>query len=235
MRNFVQLQVMLFLLITLPVLVFSQEVHQKAAFYRQELPANHSRAACDSLHFLLADHYQMFTPKERAETRNLLMVNTKWPDTRICSDHEEGSHIHLKGKLLDENGKALSQVMIYFFQADSHGYYSPDDSIHKSMGEQDPRLFGFVLTDANGVFAISSIRPASYPVRYNGRTIPQHIHLNITAKGYREHKLQLVFDDDPAMHDQHWIDWAVEQNNPLVHLTVDGKILSAAFQIVISK
>jgi protocatechuate 3,4-dioxygenase beta subunit len=66
------------------------------------------------------------------------------------------------------------------------------------MGEPDARLFCFLKTDENGNFEIRTIRPASYPMQYNGRTIPQHIHNNITARGYTGRNLQMVFEDDPA-------------------------------------
>jgi protocatechuate 3,4-dioxygenase beta subunit len=94
-----------------------------------------------------------------------------------------------------------------FFQTDSRGYYTPFDSAQNKMGEPDARLFGFLKTDANGNFEIHTIRPASYPKKYEGRTIPQHIHNNITAKGYANQNLQMVFDDDPAMND-YWRQWA---------------------------
>ncbi len=45
----------------------------------------------------------------------------------------------------------------------------------------------------------------------------QHIHINITAKGYAAALFKLVLADDPAMND-YWVDWAKKGNFPIVTL-----------------
>lgn len=93
------------------------------------------------------------------------------------------------------------------------------------MMENDPRLEGFLTTDANGGFEIHTVRPANYPRQYKGRTIPQHVHLVTTADGFQVSALQVVFKDDPVM-DDYWVEWAKEAGFPIVTLveTPDGII-----------
>ena len=89
-------------------------------------------------------------------------------------------------------------------------------------------------TDNNGNFEIHTIRPASYPIKYGGRTIPQHVHNNITAQGYTAKYLQMVFDDDPAMND-YWKKWAAGNRFPLLKLNNASPQRTATVEIVLTR
>ena len=49
------------------------------------------------------------------------------------------------------------------------------------------------------------------------RLIPAHVHLEVSAEGHANRKLQLVFDDDPRMNDA-WRRWAADEENPILVL-----------------
>ena len=104
------------------------------------------------------------------------------------------------------------------------------DAATGKMGENDARLFAFVQSDAAGNVALKTIRPASYPKQYKGRTIPQHIHFDVSAEGYAPLKIQMVFDDDPAM-DAYWREWAVNLGYPVVAVS-KGK---GVFEVMVKK
>ena len=56
-----------------------------------------------------------------------------------------------------------------------------------------------------------------------GNFVPQHIHINIRAKGFKDRNLQLVFEDDPVM-DDHWLQWAKDLLYPAAKMVYsDGK------------
>jgi len=145
---------------------------------------------------------------------------------------EEAAQQEIISVLINTEGKPIANASLNIFQTDSHGYYTPLDSIEKKMGEPDARLFCFLKTDASGSFEIHTVRPASYPMQYNGRTIPQHIHNNVTARGYTGKNLQMVFDDDPAMN-PYWQQWAATNNYPVLRLDNEAPEKTATVLIVL--
>jgi protocatechuate 3,4-dioxygenase beta subunit len=86
------------------------------------------------------------------------------------------------------------------------------------MDEPNARLFGYMKTSTNGRYEFRTIRPGGYPKQ----PIPQHIHMLVTAAGYRDHRCrstcQLVFADDPRM-TADWHQWAKEGGNPVLSVT----------------
>lgn len=192
---------------------------------KNNLETDESRAAYDSLHLQLTAHYTDLTTAARSSLRQALKKQAHWPFEFLCPASEPGTHILLKGRVTDENGAPIAGAEMHIFHTDSRGYYSPLDSVTGRMMENDPRLEGFLTTDANGGFEIHTVRPANYPRQYKGRTIPQHVHLVTTADGFQVSALQVVFKDDPVM-DDYWVEWAKEAGFPIVTLveTPDGII-----------
>jgi len=173
--------------------------------------------AWQQLYMLINEKYVKLTAGQRSDIRKVLEQYGIWSTGTLYTANEPGRKIIVKGRVVTADGKPIANASLHIFQTDSHGYYTPLDSVEKKMGEPDARLFCFLKTDANGNFEIHTIRPASYPIKYDGRTIPQHIHNNITAKGYTSKYLQMVFDDDPAMND-YWRQWATSNGFPVLKL-----------------
>ncbi|HRI20468.1 MAG TPA: hypothetical protein PLA68_05920 [Panacibacter sp.] len=169
------------------------------------------------LYILINENYTKLTAAERARLRGLLQQYAVWSSGTLYTAGEPGTKIMIKGRIINKKGTPVANAALHIFQTDSHGYYTPLDSIEKKMGEPDARLFCFLKTDNNGFFEINTIRPASYPIQYKGKIIPQHIHLNITAGGYANRNLQMVFDDDPVM-DDYWRQWATQNQYPMLIL-----------------
>jgi protocatechuate 3,4-dioxygenase beta subunit len=185
----------------------------------QDALAQHpkDRPAWQQLHALINDNYVQFSAAERTRFRSILEKYGSWSSGTLYTTAEPGTKILIKGSIIDASGKPVANAALHIFQTDSHGYYTPLDSIERKMGEPDARLFCFLTTDNEGNFEIHTVRPASYPMQYKGRTIPQHIHLNITAQGYQSKKLQMLFTDDPAM-DDYWRQWAGQNKYPILTL-----------------
>lgn len=70
-------------------------------------------------------------------------------------------------------------------------YYSPAND------NRNPRLRGYLRSDAQGRYEFSTIKPGPYP---NNR-IPAHIHYVVTAAGYSERVFEIVFEGDPNIDD----------------------------------
>ena len=190
--------------------------------------------AWQQLYALMNENYTALTATERARLRKVLQQYGIWSTGTLYTPDEPGTRIIIKGRVINTEGRPVANASLHIFQTDSHGYYTPLDSIEKKMGEPDARLFCFLKTDANGNFEIHTIRPASYPIQYNGRTIPQHIHNNITARGYTGKNLQMVFDDDPAMNN-YWQLWAATNNFPVLQLNNDAPEKMATVTILLMR
>ena len=190
--------------------------------------------AWQQLYALTNENYTKLTAEERARLRKVLEQYGIWSTGTLYTPDEPGTKIIIKGHIINTEGKSVANASLHIFQTDSHGYYTPLDSIEKKMGEPDARLFCFLRTDENGNFEIHTIRPASYPMQYDGRTIPQHIHNNITARGYTGKNLQMVFEDDPAMN-SYWRLWAANNNFPVLKLNNDVPEKMATVTILLMK
>lgn len=112
----------------------------------------------------------------------------------IASKDEPGERIIVTGKVYGPDGSnGLAGVSIYVYHTDVKGYYSPETNDNRN-----PRLRGYLRTDAQGRYEFSTIKPASYP---NSR-VPAHIHYVVTAPGYKERVFEIVFENDPFVDDR---------------------------------
>lgn len=201
---------------------------------KEKLEQEGSRQAYDALHFALVDHYMELSTTERKELRTTLEKHAIWPDETLCPAGTSGEPLYLQGQLLDEHKRPVAGAQVHIFHTDQHGFYSPLDSIQGSMLEQDPRLDGYLKTDANGHFSIRTIRPGNYPRKYEGRLLPQHVHVLVHAKNYEVRSAQVVFYDDPAMN-EHWLQWAKDGEHPLVRLQKSSAGWNGKFELGLNK
>lgn len=196
-------------------------------------PADYNHYA--SLSFLVSEHYTQLSIAERKEIRDFLSAHTRFSNIHIPPPNEAGQLITVKGTVKDSKGSPLKNIKLFVFHTDAKGYYAPTDAATKSMNEPDPRLFGYVVTDKDGKYSFETIHPGTYPRKYEGRFIPQHIHIQIIEKGYEPFSIQMAFEDDPAMKDRYWREWAVKQKFPVTRFTRPGNILIGNYDIVLSK
>ncbi len=205
-------------LLGLPFVCSAQQWSNKIHELTNVLVAHPSHNVYDSLHFIVAEHYSELTAEQRRNIRNTLEKQAHWSATILCPDKEQGTKITIKGRVTDAHNKPIANAQLFIYHADNNGNYAPSDGTLKRMSEGDPRLFGYVKTDNLGNYAFQTVRPASYPNKYNGRTIPQHIHVQTSATGYKTQAVQMAFDDDLQMRDAYWRNWAKEQHFPVVTL-----------------
>lgn len=95
------------------------------------------------------------------------------------------------------NGKTPApDVVINYWQTDSNGYYSPRDGMVEEA-KQHGYIRGWVKTDANGKYAIYTIKPAPYP----NEDMPAHIHLSVKEPNLpNEYYIdEFVFDNDTLL------------------------------------
>ena len=106
----------------------------------------------------------------------------------IAAKEEPGERLIVTGQVYGPDEKTpLANASVYVFHTDAKGLYTPDTNDNRN-----PRLRGYMRTDAQGRYEFSTIRPASYP---NTRVVA-HIHYVVTAPGYKERVFEIVFEGD---------------------------------------
>jgi protocatechuate 3,4-dioxygenase beta subunit len=112
--------------------------------------------------------------------------------TAMTAKEEAGEPLVVSGVVFGADGKTpLAGASVYVYHTDATGRYTPganDDN-------RNPRLRGYLRTDAQGRYEYSTIKPAPYP----GNGPPAHIHYHVNAPGYQERVFEIVFEGDPKI------------------------------------
>jgi len=129
--------------------------------------------------------------------RNLIEKYSNTGTISIVTDTIPGKKIKVIGTVKDTDGKPVAGALVYFYHTDSRGWYAAD-APHVLQYEGDirhARLFGYIKTDKEGKFEIQTIKPAGYPKS----DLPAHIHVHVSANGYRAFGTEFLFDDDERL------------------------------------
>jgi protocatechuate 3,4-dioxygenase beta subunit len=111
--------------------------------------------------------------------------------TTIATKDEPGERLIVTGTVFDTDGKTpLANASVYVYHTDAKGLYSPGTNDNRN-----PRLRGYMRTDAQGRYEYNTIKPAPYP----GNGPPAHIHYHVNAPGYQERVFEIVFEGDPKL------------------------------------
>ncbi len=108
-----------------------------------------------------------------------------------------GQKLHITGKVYQFGGKKpASDVILYYWQTDAKGYYSPKKGMEPGA-RRHGHLRGWIKTNKNGEYDIYTVRPAPYPTNEE----PAHIHLSVKEPNIaNEYYIDaLVFDDDKLL------------------------------------
>lgn len=171
------------------------------------------------------------TRDESLRLRKIIRQYTHHATAVLPPPDEPGEPLVISGVVRDLNGKPITGALIYVFHAEARGNYTHE----RPMDEANARLFDYMKTGADGRYEFRTIRPGGYP----RAPIPQHVHMLVTASGYRDHKCrstcQLVFADDPRMTAE-WHKWAKEGGNPILAVSRDNDgVQRSIYDIVLYK
>lgn len=169
--------------------------------------------ALEQLHFIVAKANSL-SREESLRLKQVIRKYSRHASTVLAPPDEPGERLIVSGTVRDAAGKPIAGALIEVFHADAKGNYAPA----RAMDEPNARLFGYLKTGAAGRYEFRTIRPGGYAKQ----PIPQHIHMLVTAVGYRDHgcrsTCQLVFADDPRMTPE-WHQWAKDGGNPVLQVT----------------
>jgi len=128
-----------------------------------------------------------------------LHIGLTWLNTaKIAGAGVQGERITVQGRLLDGNGKAVSDGLIEIWQANAAGKYAhPDDRQEKAL-QKGFRGFGRIPTDARGAFRFTTIKPGRAPGP-GGRLQAPHLAVTIFMRGLlKQLSTRLYFPGEPA-------------------------------------
>jgi len=121
--------------------------------------------------------------------------------TRQHAAEPIGQRIAISGRVLDENRRPVANTVIEIWQCNAAGRY-----IHaKDQWDApiDPNFTGAgrVITDADGAYRFTTIRPGAYPWgNHHNAWRPSHIHLSLLGPAFATRLVtQLYFPDDPLI------------------------------------
>ncbi len=120
-----------------------------------------------------------------AQSPTVADKNAQWKIT-VAPKDEPGERLVVTGKVFAEDGKPLAGVSVYVYHTDVKGSYS------ETNDNRNPRLKGYMRTDAQGRYEYSTIKPGRYP----NERIAAHIHYVVNAPGYKERIFEIVFEGD---------------------------------------
>jgi len=121
--------------------------------------------------------------------------------TRQTGGMPLGERIIVTGRVLDENGDPLPDTLIELWQCNASGRYHHEMDQHDAPLDPNFRGFGRVMTDANGRYRFTTVKPGAYPWRNHPNAWrPAHIHYSVFGKTMLERLItQMYFPGDPLL------------------------------------
>jgi protocatechuate 3,4-dioxygenase beta subunit len=112
-----------------------------------------------------------------------------------------GERIIVTGRVLDENDHPVPNALIEIWQANACGRYIHQNDQHDAPIDPNFTGTGRVLTDANGEYRFTTIKPGAYPWRNHPNAWrPQHIHFSIFGTNFTSRLVtQMYFPGDPLL------------------------------------
>jgi protocatechuate 3,4-dioxygenase beta subunit len=129
-----------------------------------------------------------------------------WPvdeaDNDLTRQHEgepQGERIIVAGRLLDDNARPIAGALIELWQANAAGRYRHVKDDHPAPLDPNFTGAGRMVTDANGRYQFTTIKPGAYPWRnHDNAWRPAHIHFSVFGSTFRTRLVtQMYFPGDP--------------------------------------
>jgi protocatechuate 3,4-dioxygenase beta subunit len=102
-----------------------------------------------------------------------------------------GTILHLQGRVLDGEGRAVPRTQVEIWQCDAHGIYDHPRQPGRERRDQAFQGYGRMLAGADGSYSFRTLKPVAYP----GRT--PHIHLKVATGDGKRLTSQFYVAGDP--------------------------------------
>ena len=123
-------------------------------------------------------------------------------DADLTRQHEGeplGERITVAGRLVDEDGRPIGSALVEVWQANAAGRYKHEVDQHPAPLDPNFSGGGRVLTDAEGRYRFTTIKPGPYPWgNHPNAWRPAHIHFSIFGRAFTQRLVtQMYFPGDP--------------------------------------
>ena len=128
-----------------------------------------------------------------------LALGLPWPDGPFVVPDGTPGAIWIRGRVLDGAGEPVSDALVETWQADDEGRFGHPAA--RQAGPTTFRGFGRCPTDADGRYAILTLKPAPVPAVEGGLQAP-HVDVTVFARGLLKQLVtRLYFSDEAAAND----------------------------------
>jgi protocatechuate 3,4-dioxygenase, beta subunit len=119
--------------------------------------------------------------------------------TRQHTGEPLGERIIVHGRVLDGDGRPVPNTLVEVWQANSAGRYAHDGDRHDAPLDPNFTGAGRCLTDAEGRYRFTTIKPGAYPWRNHPNAWrPAHIHFSVFGRAFVQRLVtQMYFPGDP--------------------------------------
>jgi protocatechuate 3,4-dioxygenase beta subunit len=112
-----------------------------------------------------------------------------------------GERIIVTGRVLDADGRPVPNALVELWQANACGRYRHQADQHDAPIDPNFTGAGRHLTDHNGVYRFTTIKPGAYPWRnHHNAWRPAHIHFSVFGVDFLSRLVtQMYFPGDPLL------------------------------------
>jgi protocatechuate 3,4-dioxygenase beta subunit len=112
-----------------------------------------------------------------------------------------GERIIVTGRVLDDTGHPVENALLEVWQANATGRYLHVNDQHDAPLDPNFSGLGRVLTNKQGEYRFTSIRPGAYPwLNHENAWRPPHIHFSVFGSQFISRLVtQMYFPGDPLM------------------------------------
>lgn len=121
--------------------------------------------------------------------------------TRQHAGEPQGERIIVSGRVLDENARPVANTLVEIWQCNAAGRYIHARDQHDAPLDPNFTGSGRVVTDENGNYSFTSIKPGAYPWRNHPNAWrPAHIHFSLFGPSFVTRLVtQMYFEADPLL------------------------------------
>ncbi len=119
--------------------------------------------------------------------------------TRQHTSEPLGERIVVSGRVLESNNRPVRNALVEIWQANAAGRYVHESDRHPAPVDPNFTGAGRCLTDSDGHYRFTTIKPGAYPWRNHPNAWrPAHIHLSLFGRTFTQRLVtQMYFPGDP--------------------------------------
>jgi protocatechuate 3,4-dioxygenase, beta subunit len=119
--------------------------------------------------------------------------------TRQHAGEPQGERIIVSGRIVDEDGRPVPHTLVELWQCNAAGRYRHARDAHPAPIDPNFSGAGRALTDADGWYRFTTIKPGAYPwMNHPNAWRPAHIHFSLFGRSLASRLVtQMYFPNDP--------------------------------------